>query len=242
MSRQRIDTLLVALGLVESRAKAQAAIESGGVTADGRVIRKASEKIEEDAVLDVVPPHPWVSRGGVKLAAALDAFAIDPAGRACLDVGASTGGFTHVLLVRGAANITAVEGGHGQLHPTLHAEPRITSLEGCDIRTLDAATLPAKVSLIVIDVSFISLEQVIPSLMPFTSTECDLVALVKPQFEAGRKQIGKGGIVKDEAVQQAVCEKIVACAASHGWSVRGIISSPVTGGDGNREFLMHARK
>ena len=240
-SRQRADRLLVERGLFDSRARAQAAIEAGLVRADGRPVRKASDMIGADAMLDATPAHPWVSRGGVKLAAALDAFGIDPKGCVCLDVGASTGGFTEVLLARGAARVYAVDVGTGQLHASVRGRPEVVSMEGTDIRKLDAARVPEPVSLVVIDVSFISLKLVLPPALALTSSAARLVALIKPQFEAGRAHLKKG-IVRDPEVHRAVCDDIAAFVASLGCTVSGIIPSPLLGGDGNAEFLLGAAR
>jgi 23S rRNA (cytidine1920-2'-O)/16S rRNA (cytidine1409-2'-O)-methyltransferase len=239
--RMRADRLLVERGLFDSRAKAQAAIEAGLVQANGATVRKASEEIARDADLTASPAHPYVSRGGVKLAAALDHFAIDPKGRVCLDVGASTGGFTQVLVVRGAKRVYAVDVGRGQLHDSLRRRPEIVSLEETDIRTLPASSFDAPPDLITIDVSFISLKLVLPAVTALAAPSATLVALIKPQFEAGRDRVKKG-VVRDPAVHQAVCDDIAAVAASLGWRVRGIIPSPIAGGDGNVEFLLAAER
>jgi 23S rRNA (cytidine1920-2'-O)/16S rRNA (cytidine1409-2'-O)-methyltransferase len=239
--RRRADRLLVERGLFESRAKAQAAIAAGLVTANGVAVGKASDEIAVDAALQAAPEHPWVSRGGMKLAAALDHFAIDPKGRTCLDVGASTGGFTHALAERGARRIYAVDVGRGQLHASLHGRPEIISLEETDIRTLAPALLPEPPDLIVADVSFISLKLVLPPALALARPPAQLIALIKPQFEAGRANLKKG-VVRDPQVHQAVCEDISAFVAGLGWTVLGIIPSPVTGGNGNREFLLGARR
>ena len=239
--RMRADRLLVERGLFDSRAKAQAAIEAGLVQANGATVRKASEEIARDADLTASPAHPYVSRGGVKLAAALDHFAIDPTGRVCLDVGASTGGFTQVLVVRGAKRVYAVDVGRGQLHDSLRGRPEIVSLEETDIRTLPASSFDAPPSLVTIDVSFISLKLVLPAVTALVTPVATLLALIKPQFEAGRDRVKKG-VVRDPAVHQAVCDDIAAVAASLGWRVRGIIPSPIAGGDGNVEFLLAAER
>ena len=239
--RRRADRLLVERGLFESRAKAQAAIAAGLVTANGVPVGKASDEIAADAVVQARPEHPWVSRGGVKLAAALDHFRIDPKGRVCLDVGASTGGFTHVLIERGAGRVYAVDVGRGQLHASLRIRPEIVSLEETDIRTLGSALLPKPPDLIVVDVSFISLKLVLPPALALTRPPAQLIALIKPQFEAGRAHLKKG-VVRDPQVHQAVCEDISAFVAGLGWNVLGIIPSPVTGGNGNREFLLWATR
>lgn len=237
--RQRADRLLVERGLFESRAKAQAAIAAGRVTANGAAVGKASDTIATDAALEATAAHPWVSRGGLKLAAALDHFGFDPQGRICLDVGASTGGFTHVLLTRGARRIYAVDAGRGQLHASLRGRPEIMSFEETDIRTLSPALLPEVPDLVVADVSFISLKLALPHALALTKSPAQLVALIKPQFEAGRAHLKKG-VVRDANMHQAVCDDISAFVAAQGWNVRGIIPSPVTGGDGNREFLLGA--
>jgi 23S rRNA (cytidine1920-2'-O)/16S rRNA (cytidine1409-2'-O)-methyltransferase len=239
--RVRIDRLLVERGLFESRAKAQAAIDAGLVLADGRPVGKASDTIAPDAELSAEPAHPFVSRGAVKLAAALDHFRIDPAGLVCLDVGASTGGFTEVLLARGARLVYAVDVGRGQFHPRLAARNDIVSIEGMDIRTLTAERLAELPQLVVIDVSFISLRLVLPAALALASGPARLVALIKPQFEAGRKHVRKG-IVRDPQIHTNVCDTIAASIAELGWSVLGMLPSPLLGGDGNREFLIGAKR
>jgi 23S rRNA (cytidine1920-2'-O)/16S rRNA (cytidine1409-2'-O)-methyltransferase len=238
--RKRADQLLVERGLFESRTRAQAAIVAGLVTANGIVLRKPSDGVAVDAVIEATPEHPWVSRGGLKLVAALDHFAFDPAGRACLDVGASTGGFTEVLLARAARRVYAVDVGRGQLHPRLRARAEVASLEETDIRTLDPARLTEPPDLAVADVSFISLKLILPALGSLLRRPARLIALIKPQFEAGRTHLKKG-VVRDAAVQAAVCEDVATCAAVLGWRVAGIIPSPIAGGEGNKEFLMGAR-
>jgi 23S rRNA (cytidine1920-2'-O)/16S rRNA (cytidine1409-2'-O)-methyltransferase len=244
MTRDRIraDRLLVERGHFESRARAQAAIAAGLVHADGRVVARASDLIDPDARIEAQAPHPFVSRGGLKLVAALDAFGFDPAGVTCLDVGASTGGFTDALLGRGAAHVYAVDVGRDQLHASLRGHPRVTSLEGHDARSLDAATIPVAPMLVAIDVSFISLRLVIPAVAALMGEGAALAALVKPQFEAGRDRIGRGGIVRDAAIHEAVCTEIRDFVAQAGFTILGLIPSPVTGGDGNREFLLGARR
>jgi 23S rRNA (cytidine1920-2'-O)/16S rRNA (cytidine1409-2'-O)-methyltransferase len=237
--KDRIDRLLVERGLFESRAKAQAAIEAGLVRAGEHLVRKASEEIAVDAALQASAAHPYVSRGGVKLAAALDHFGFDPKGRICLDVGASTGGFTQVLLERGAKRVIAVDVGRGQLHASLRARPEVVSLEETDIRNLTPARLGEPPDLVVIDVSFISLKLVLPAALALAKTPAQLVTLIKPQFEAGRTALKKG-VVRDPAVRTAVCDDIVAFVASLGWRVLGVTPSPIAGGDGNAEFLLGA--
>jgi 23S rRNA (cytidine1920-2'-O)/16S rRNA (cytidine1409-2'-O)-methyltransferase len=238
-ARQRADRLLVERGLFVSRAKAQAAIQAGLVTADGGAVRKASEEIPLDARLTARAAHPYVSRGGVKLQAALKHFKFDPRGRICLDVGASTGGFTQVLLARGAKRVYAVDVGRGQLHESLRARPEVVSLEDTDIRKLSPARLDARPDLITIDVSFISLKLVLQPALSLAKRPAQLVALIKPQFEAGRARVKKG-VVRDPAIHKTVCDDIAAFVPSLGWRVLGVIPSPIEGGDGNTEFLLGA--
>lgn len=241
MTRKRADVALVERGLFESRARAQAAIAVGQVMANGTVLRKPSDMVADDAELVAAPDHPWVSRGGLKLAAALDHFGFDPGGDICLDVGASTGGFTQVLLANGANKVYAVDVGRDQLHARLRADPAVVSLEQTDIRTLDPALFAERPDFVTVDVSFISLRLVLPALDRLIATPAHLVALIKPQFEAGKAHLKKG-IVRDAAVHAAVYEEIAALAASLGWTVAGVMPSPIEGGDGNREFLLGARR
>ena len=240
----RADRLLVARGLVPSRTQAQEAIESGRVFSAGRAVARAAETLPEDAPLEVRPPaHPYVSRGGVKLAHALDHFGIDPDGAVALDLGASTGGFTDVLLRRGARRVYAVDVGHGQLAPEIRNDPRVIALEGVNARYLTSADIPDPIDLIVCDVSFISLTLVLPPALDLVRPGSCLVALIKPQFEAGPGGVGKGGIVRDPAVRDAARAKIADwLAAQPGWAVEGTVESPIAGGDGNREFLLAARR
>jgi len=240
-TRQRADRLLVERGLFESRTKAQAAIEAGLVSANGVAVRKASEEIAADAMLRASAAHPYVSRGGVKLNAALEHFGFDPKGRVCLDVGASTGGFTQVLLERGAARVYALDVGHGQLHESLRTRPEVVSLEQTDIRALSPARLDPRPDLITVDVSFISLKLALPAALALAERPAQLVALIKPQFEAGRANVKKG-IVRDEAARAAVCADIASFVASLGWRVAGVIPSPIAGGAGNTEFLLGAAR
>lgn len=239
--RKRVDVLLVERGLFESRARARAAIEAGGVTADGRQILKASEMCPSDAEFSAQPAHPWVSRGGVKLAGALEQYPIDIEGHVCLDVGASTGGFTEVLLANGASLVFAIDVGHGQLHPSLQGHPRIVSMEETDIRKYDGKRLPARPDIVVIDVSFISLKAVLPVALSLAAAPMYLLALIKPQFEAERKH-SKHGIIRNATVHQAICDDITAFAASLGCSDIQVFPSSITGGDGNVEFFMGARR
>jgi 23S rRNA (cytidine1920-2'-O)/16S rRNA (cytidine1409-2'-O)-methyltransferase len=240
-TRERADRLLVARGFYESRARAQAAIAAGLVSADGVPIRKASDTISTTAEIEATPEHPYVSRGGVKLAAALDHFHLDVAGRVCLDVGASTGGFSEVLAARGARRVYAVDVGTGQLHPRVAARSEIVSMEQSDIRTLDPGRLAEPPDLAVVDVSFISLKLVLPAIGKLLRARASIVALIKPQFEAARAAIKKC-IVRDPAVHAAVCDDIAAFFAAEGWRVGGVIPSPIPGGDGNREFLIEAER
>ena len=239
--RRRADLLLVERGLFDSRAKAQAAIVAGLVTADAAVVAKPSSEIAVDAVLQAAPAHPYVSRGGVKLAAALDALGLDVAGRVCLDVGASTGGFTEVLLARGARRVYAVDVGRGQLHASLRSRPEVVVFEGTDIRTLEPARLSEPPDMVVVDVSFISLKLVLPAALALAAPRMNLVALIKPQFEVGRRDVKKG-IVHDPALHAAVCDDIAAFIASLGCTVDLVMPSPIAGGDGNREFLVGAHR
>ncbi len=238
-TRRRADVLLVERGLFESRARAQAAIAAGLVSADGAPIRKASELVSDAAALQATPEHPWVSRGALKLVAALDHFGFSPAGRVCLDVGASTGGFTEVLLARGAQRVYAVDVGRDQLHTRLRANAAIVSMEETDIRKVDA--LPEPPDFAVVDVSFISLKLILPALDRLVRNPAHLVALIKPQFEAGRAHLKKG-VVRDAAIHDAVCADIAAFASAAGWTVAGVIPSPIAGGEGNREFLLGAQR
>jgi 23S rRNA (cytidine1920-2'-O)/16S rRNA (cytidine1409-2'-O)-methyltransferase len=240
-TRKRADRALVERGLATSRARAQAAIEAGLVSADGVRVEKASQPVAPDAELRATPAHPYVSRGGLKLQAALDHLRIDPRGKVCLDVGASTGGFSEVLIARGARLVYAVDVGHGQLHPSLHGRRGIVSLEGTDARALDRRLVPEPVELLVADVSFISLKLVLPAAFALCAPAAALVVLVKPQFEAGRAHLKKG-IVREAAVREAVCADIERFIAAERWRVIGSMESPITGGEGNREFLIGARR
>jgi 23S rRNA (cytidine1920-2'-O)/16S rRNA (cytidine1409-2'-O)-methyltransferase len=239
--RMRIDRLLVERGLFESRAKAQAAIAAGRVTADKIAVTKPSVEIALDAVLRAKPAHPFVSRGGVKLAAALDHFRFDPADRICLDVGASTGGFTELLLTRGARRVYAVDVGRRQLHPRLRTRPEVVSLEQTDIRRLNKASMPERPDFVCVDVSFVSLKLILPPALAIVRSPARLVALIKPQFEAGRRALKKG-LVRDASVHIAVCDHIAGLVQSLGWQVAGIMPSPIAGGDGNREFFIGASR
>lgn len=240
--KTRADLLLVARGLFESRAKARAAIEAGGVTADGRPVLKASELLAQDAVLSATPAHPWVGRGALKLEHALVTWPIPVEGRVVLDIGASTGGFTEVCLAAGARRVYAVDVGRGQLHPSLSDDPRVAILEGVDARTLTAAEVPEAPQLVVCDVSFIGLAKALPAALALAAAGADLVALVKPQFEVGPERVGKGGLVKDEAARAEALEGVKTFIAASGWTVRATADSPIEGGDGAREHLLWAQK
>ena len=239
--RKRADVLLVERGLFESRARARAAIEAGLVLADGKVVAKPSDIIAPDAALSAEPAHPYVSRGGVKLAGALEHYPIDIEGHVCLDVGASTGGFTEVLLANGASLVFAIDVGHGQLHPSLHDHPKIMSMEGTDIRSLEGKRLPARPDVVTIDVSFISLKAVLPVALSLAAAPMHLLALIKPQFEASRKH-SKRGVIRNAMVHQEICDDIASFAASLGCTDIQIFPSSITGGDGNIEFFLGARR
>lgn len=237
----RLDQRLVALGLAESRARARALIEAGAVTVDGAAALKPAQAVGEGARVEVAEDAcPWVGRGALKLLHALDAFGLAPSGVA-LDVGASTGGFTEVLLARGASRVFALDVGQGQLNPKLAEDPRVLSLEGVNARAIPAGLVPP-VDWITADVSFISLEKALPGALKLAKPGATMVALVKPQFEAGRAHVGRGGIVRDPAIHDAVCGRVRDWLAGLGWEVTGLVPSPIEGGDGNREFLVAARK
>jgi 23S rRNA (cytidine1920-2'-O)/16S rRNA (cytidine1409-2'-O)-methyltransferase len=241
-NRMRADLLLVQRGVFDSRAKAQASIAAGLVSADGVVLKKASVEISLEAEITAEAAHPYVSRGGVKLAAALDHFGIDPKGLNCLDVGSSTGGFTDVLLKRGAARVTCVDTGSGQLHPGLRSDARVKVFESTNIISFEQDGADRDFDLAVIDVSFVSLTKILPAVRRLVLPKASIVALIKPQFEAGREHIGKGGIVKDEGIQMACVETVRAVLAGMTFPLIGVIPSPIAGGDGNREFLIAARQ
>jgi 23S rRNA (cytidine1920-2'-O)/16S rRNA (cytidine1409-2'-O)-methyltransferase len=244
VARRRADQLLVDQGLAESRARAQALILAGLVSAAGKRVDKAGTALPEETSLAVAGrDHPWVSRGGVKLAYALDHFGLDPAGMVALDIGASTGGFTDVLLARGAARVHAVDVGRGQLAWKLRQDPRIVVHEGVNARYLSGEQIAEPVDLIVCDASFIGLETLLPAPLDLAAERAALVALIKPQFEAGPGDVGKGGVVRDPNVHRAVCERIAAWIETRpGWDLVGIAESPIQGPAGNREFLLHARR
>lgn len=239
--RVRADLLLVERGLYESRARAQAAIAAGLVKVNGTPVTKSSVTLPADATIEATPEHPYVSRGALKLEAALDRFYINPADRICLDIGASTGGFTDLLLKLGAKHVYAIDVGRDQLHHSLRNDPRITSRESCDARNLTRDDFSEAPSLIVIDVSFISLSLVLPHVLPLACDHAVLVALIKPQFEVGRSALKKG-IVKDDQARDDSVKRIEALIITLGWHVRGLINSPIAGGDGNVEFLIIAER
>lgn len=242
MSRQRADVALVERGFFDSRAKAQEAIAAGLVSIDGKVLRKASEPIGEAKHIEAAPPYPWVSRGGVKLNAALDAFGFDPSGAICLDIGASTGGFTDVLLARSAAKVYAIDVGHGQLHPRLRDDPRVILREGKDVRDLRSAEFAQPPTFITCDVSFISLRIVLPGLVALAAARnAHLLCLIKPQFEVGPAHVVKG-VVKDAAARHEACAQIETLLSDAGWQVAGLIASPIKGADGNQEYLIGAMR
>lgn len=239
----RADQTLVDRGLVESRARAQALILAGLVYSGDRRVEKAGQPIAADAALDVRGrDHPWVSRGGLKLDHALDHFGWDVAGATVIDVGASTGGFTDVLLHRGAVKVHAVDVGHGQLAWKLREDPRVDVLERTNARHITTEQIPGRVDGVVCDASFIALSKVLPAALDLVRPGGRLVALIKPQFEAGRDEVGKGGVVRDPAVHARVCDDVVAWLASIGWDVDGVTASPIKGPEGNIEFLVAAMK
>lgn len=238
--RKRADIVLVERGFFSSRARAQAAITAGLVSVGGVTIKKASDEVAGDARIEAEAAHPWASRGGVKLAAALDAFPLDPAGLVCLDVGASTGGFTDVLLAHGAATVVAVDVGHGQLDPRLAADSRVRSLEGVDARALTAEALGEPPSAIVVDVSFIAQRLVLPHVLKLAAERAWLVSLIKPQFELERADLVKGRVTSEAALARA-CEGVRTAIEAQGWKALGLMPSPILGGAGAREFLIAAR-
>jgi 23S rRNA (cytidine1920-2'-O)/16S rRNA (cytidine1409-2'-O)-methyltransferase len=239
--RKRADLLLVERGLFESRARAQAAIEAGLVLADDKPVLKPSETIAVDAVLQAQPAHPFVSRGGVKLAGALEQYPIEIEGHVCLDVGASTGGFTEVLLANGASLVFAVDVGREQLHPSLRNHPKVVSMEQTDIRDFEGKRLPARPDVVVVDVSFISLKAVLPVALSLAAAPMHLLALIKPQFEAPRKH-SRRGVIRNAMVHQEICDDIAAFAASLGCTGIEVFPSSIKGGDGNIEFFLGARR
>jgi 23S rRNA (cytidine1920-2'-O)/16S rRNA (cytidine1409-2'-O)-methyltransferase len=242
MVRKRIDRLLVERGLFESRAKAQDAIEAGGVRVGGVAVLKASDTVDEDAEIAAEPAHGWVGRGALKLAHALALWPVSPDRRVVLDIGASTGGFTEVCLKGGARRVYAVDVGRGQLHPRIASDPRVVNLEGVDARALDRGVIDEEPSLIVCDASFIGLEKVLPVPLALAAPGADLIALVKPQFQLGPGRVGKGGVVKDEAARLEALASVSAFLQASGWTVRATAPSPISGGDGNIECLLWAQR
>lgn len=241
-TKERLDTVLVNRGLAASRERARALILAGHVTVGGRVASKAGLPVGSDAVVALLEPdHPYVGRGGIKLAHALDVFGIAVEGRRALDIGASTGGFTDVLLQRGARDVIALDVGHGQLDWTLRNDPRVIVREGINARALTLAALPHKVDLVTIDVAFISLRHIFPPLPSVLVPDADIVALVKPQFEAGRHEVSGGGLVTDTRVHQRVIAEVTDAAARRGFTRVALTESPITGASGNREFFVHLR-
>ena len=242
MAKMRADQLLVDLGLAESRARAQALILAGHVFLGDRKVEKAGQQVAPDAAIDVRGrDHPWVSRGGIKLAHALDTFAIDVAGHVAIDVGSSTGGFTDVLLTHGAVKVYAVDSGTNQLAWKLRSDDRVIVHEQTSARILTDAHIPEPVDCIVCDASFIALSKVLERPITFARPGASLVALIKPQFEAGRAEVGKGGVVRDVAIHDRVCEEVRTWIVAQGWTVIGLTQSPITGPQGNVEFLIYAR-
>jgi 23S rRNA (cytidine1920-2'-O)/16S rRNA (cytidine1409-2'-O)-methyltransferase len=240
--RARLDVLVADQGKAASRERARALILAGRVRVDGAVLTKAGASVSPDARIEIIEPDfPWVGRGGVKLAHALETFGIDVAGREALDVGASTGGFTDVLLQRGARRVVALDVGHGQLDWRLRNDPRVVVIEHRNARALELAWLPARVDVVTVDVSFISLRLILPVLPPLLAPGADVVALVKPQFEAGREAVQRGGLVSDPAVHDAVLARVTASAADCALLRMAMTPSPIAGATGNREFLMHFR-
>lgn len=237
--KERLDVLLVERGLVETRARARAHIMAGEVTVDGVRVDKAGTQISRSVQIELAAPMPYASRGGYKLAGALEQFGLDVADRVAADIGACTGGFTDVLLQRGAARVYAIDVGQGQLVWKLRQDKRVVVMERTNARYLDSLLEP--VGLVVIDVSFISLKLILPAVRKWLSADADVVALIKPQFEAGPESVGKGGIVRDAAVRRAVLEDLLGWANDQGWSVNGLIQSPIQGTDGNIEYLAWLR-
>jgi len=243
-AKERADKLLVDRGLAPTRARGQAMILAGQVYSGTKRIDKAGDLIAADADLNVKgADHPWVSRGGLKLVHALDHFALDPTGAVAIDVGASTGGFTDVLLTRGAAKVYAVDVGHGQLAWKLRNDSRVVVLERTNARNLDSGQIPEPLDIVVCDASFIGLETVLPNALALTKPDGWAVALIKPQFEVGPENVGKGGVVRDPELHLQVCERITHWLGSlPGWTVLGVVESPIQGPEGNREFLIAARR
>ena len=238
-TRGRIDRILVERGLVETREKATRLILAGEILVDGRRVDKAGAVVDASAEIEVRGRSPYVSRGGEKLAHALDAFRVDPSGKICVDIGASTGGFTDCLLQRGAVRVYAVDVGTGQLDAKLRKDPRVIVMEHTNARNIDPRLFEERPALAVIDVAFISLEKILPAIFNLVAPRGEIVALVKPQFEAGREAVGKGGVVRDPALHRQVVVRIARWVVLRGWHVRGVTASPLRGPKGNREFFLH---
>ena len=243
MAKQRIDQLLVSRGLAESRTRAQALIMAGLVFVGTRKVDKSGQQVAEDAEISVKGrDHPWVSRGGIKLSAAIEHFGLDPAGAVAMDIGSSTGGFTDVLLQNGAAHVFAVDSGTNQLAWKLRQDPRVTVLEQTSARVLTPEQIDRPCDWVVCDASFIGLAKVLERPLELAAPDCRLVALIKPQFEVGREEVGKGGVVRDPALHARVCDEVRGWLESSGWIVDGVVESPITGPEGNVEFLISARR
>ena len=239
MTRQRLDVALLERGLVDSRAKAQSLIMARRVLVNGRHVDKAGALVAADDALAIEAlEHPWVGRGGMKLAHALERFGIDVSGKVCADIGASTGGFTDVMLKKGAAKVYAIDVGYGQLDASLRNDPRVVNREKVNARYLTVSDFEEAIDFVSIDVSFISLKLILPAVATFLNGQ--LVALIKPQFEVGKRDVGKGGIVRDDAKRAAAVESVVAFAREIGFAVKGVIESPIKGAEGNVEYLMNA--
>jgi len=242
-AKRRLDQLLADRGLAESRTRAQALVMAGLVFSGETKMQKSGQQIPEDAPLEVRGrDHPWVSRGGIKLDHALEYFELDPAGGTAMDIGSSTGGFTDVLLSRGASHVFAVDSGTNQLAWRIRQDPRVTVLEQTSARVLTRAQIDRPCSWVVCDASFISLRKVLEVPLNLAEPDCDLVALIKPQFEVGREEVGKGGVVRDERLHARVCDEFSAWLSGAAWQVNGIVPSPITGPEGNVEFLIHAQR
>jgi len=241
-AKERLDVIVVERGLAPTRERARALILAGQVEVDGRIVSKAGAPVPLRAGVALrTPDHPYVGRGGIKLAHALDAFGVDPLGRRALDIGASTGGFTDVLLRRGATSVVALDVGHGQLDWRLRTDPRVIVREGVNARALGGDDVPQRVTLVTIDVAFISLRHILPALPPVLERPADVIALVKPQFEAGRDEVGAHGLVTDPTVHEAVLARVTEAAAESGFERVGMTPSAITGATGNQEFFLHLR-
>ncbi|ABS62405.1 hemolysin A [Parvibaculum lavamentivorans DS-1] len=239
--KRRLDIALLERGLASTRARAQAAIKAGHVRVAGEIATKPADLVAPEAEISMLAPeHPYVSRGALKLVHALDHFGIDPSGSLCLDLGASTGGFTEVLLERGVASVVAIDVGHGQLAEKIAQDTRVRAIEGLNAKDISRDIVPGRIDLIVADLSFISLEKALPPALALAERGARLIALIKPQFEVGPENVGKGGIVREPALHERVCANIAGWLEKMGWRVEGIVESPIKGGDGNREFLIAA--